>query len=158
MDDRYYATLALIGTVVAGCGPQSPSPLDVVGAVVTAPITAPVMFLSARMNDREAFLERARRNDRPLPPIDARSQEEARATLEKALDLGAIDQGLYWQNDGDASGYAAGGATVIANGQTEDGRICREVLVETAMEGIPTDQRVRTYCQDGGQWKVRSVQ
>ena len=106
-------------------GPEGPSSLEVVGAVVTAPITAPVMFLSARMNDRESFLERARQNDKPLPSIDARSQEEARATLERALELGLIDQGLYWQNDDDASGYAAGGATVIANGRTEDGRICR---------------------------------
>ncbi len=154
MDRHDYVILALVGTLVAGCGPQSPSPLDVVGAVVTAPITAPLMFLSARINDRESFLERARRNDRPLPPIDARSQEEAGAMLGQALAQGVIDQGFYWQNDDDVSGYAAGGATVIANGRTEDGKVCREVLIETVMEGIPSDQRVRTYCRDGDHWSV----
>ena len=76
----------------------------------------------------------------------------ARATLEKALELGRIDEGLYWQNDEDASGYAAGGVTVLATGPTDDGQVCREVLIETAMEGRPTDQRVRMYCRDGARW------
>ena len=78
----------------------------------------------------------------------------ARATLEQALDRGRIEEGIYWQNDEDASGYAAGGATVLATGRTDDGRPCREVLMETAMEGRPTDQRVRTYCWDGAGWRV----
>ena len=158
MAKRDYAILAFAGALVSGCGPESPSPLDVVGAVVTAPITAPVMFLSARWNDREAFLERARQNDRPLPPIDARSREEARATLVHALEQGILDQGFYWQNDDDVSGYASGGATVIANGRTEDGRVCREVLIETVKAGIPTDQRVRTYCRDGDRWSADPAQ
>ena len=55
-------------------------------------ITAPVMFFSARMNNREDFLERARQNQRPLPPMDARSEAQARATLEQALERGAIDE------------------------------------------------------------------
>ena len=76
----------------------------------------------------------------------------ARATLEQALERVTIHEGLYWQNDEDASGYAAGGVTVLATGRTDDGRPCREVLIETAMEGRPTDQRVRTYCRDGARW------
>ena len=78
----------------------------------------------------------------------------ARATLEKALELGRIDEGLYWQNDEDASGFAAGGVTVLATGPTDDGRVCREVLIETTMERRPTDQRVRTYCRDGARWSM----
>ena len=142
--------LVFATSLIAGCAPDGP--LGTVGAIVTAPITAPVMFVSARMNDREDHLERARRNDRPMPPIDANSRAKARATLEKALELGRIDEGLYWQNDEDASGYSAGGVTVLATGPTEDGRLCREVLIETAMERRPTDQRVRTYCRDGARW------
>ena len=138
--------------LIGGCAPDGP--LGTVGAIVTAPVTAPVMFLSARMNDREDHLERARRNDRPLPPIDAESSAMARATLEQALERGRIDAGLYWQNDEDASGYAAGGVTVLATGRADDGRPCREVLSETAMEGRPTDQRVRTYCRDSARWSV----
>ena len=110
------------------------------------------MFFSARMNDREDFLERARRNDRPLPPIDARSRGQAHATLEQALERGAIDQGLYWQNNEDASGYAAGGVTVLASGRTDDGRACREVLIVTTMGHRSSDQRVRTYCQGDKGW------
>lgn len=144
------ALLALGASLMAGCAPDGP--LGAVGAIVTAPITAPVMFVSARMNDREDHLERARQNDRPLPPVDAQSREMARATLEQALDRGTIDEGLYWQNDEDASWYAAGGVTVLAAGRTGDGRSCREVLIETATERRPTDQRVRTYCHDGTGW------
>ena len=144
--------LVLAGIVVAGCAPDGP--LGTVGAIVTAPITAPVMFVSARLNDHEDHLERARRNDRPLPPIDAESTAMARTSLEQALERGKTDAGLYWQNDEDASGYAAGGVTVLATGQTDDGQPCREVLIETAMARRPTDQRVRTYCQDGATWSV----
>ena len=75
-----------------------------------------------------------------------------RAILEQALERGTVDQGLYWQNNEDASGYAAGGFTVLESGETDDGRTCREVLIETAMERRPTDQRVRTYCHDATGW------
>ena len=144
------AVMVMTASLVHGCAPDGP--LGTVGAIVTAPITAPIMFFSARMNDRADFLERARQNHRPLPPIDASSREMARATLDQALDGGTIDQGIYWQNNEDASGYAAGGVTVLATGQTDDSRECREVLIETAMERRPTDQRVRTYCRDGAGW------
>ncbi len=75
-----------------------------------------------------------------------------RATLERTLERGRIEEGLYWQNDDDASEYAADGVTVLATGRTDDGRECREVLIETAMEPRPADQRVRTYCRDGARW------
>ena len=146
------ASLGLAATLTVGCA--SDGPLGAVGAIVTAPITAPVMFVSARMNDREDHLERARRNDRPIPPIDEQSKAMARATLEKALELGRIDEELYWQNDEDASGYAAGGVTVLATRATDNRGLCREVLIETAMEQRPTDQRVQTYCRDGPRWSM----
>ena len=149
---RRPAMLVLGVSLIADCTPDGP--LGTVGAVATAPITAPVMFVSARMNDQEDHLERARRNDRPLPPIDAESTAMAQTTLEQALERGKTDAGLFWQNDRDASGYAAGGVTVLATGQTDDGRPCWEVLVETAMEGRPTDQRVPTYCRNGARWSV----
>ena len=144
--------LMLAASLIFGCAPDGP--LGTVGAIVTAPITAPVMFFSARMNNREDFLERARRNDRPLPPIDANSRAKAQVTMEQALNGGTIDQGIYWQNDQNANGYAAGGVTVLATGRTDYGRPCREVLIETAMERRSTDQRVRTYCRNGAAWSV----
>ena len=110
------ALLVLAASFAAGCAPDGP--LGTVGAIVTAPITAPVMFVSARMNDREDHLKRARRNDRPLPPIDAQSGDMARETLKQALERGTIDEGLYWKNDEDASGYAAGGVREPTRGLT----------------------------------------
>ena len=148
------ALSALAASLLVACTPEGP--LGVVGAIVTAPITAPVMFVSARMHDWEDFLDDARQNARPLPPIDARSQAEAQTTLERALERGEIDQGLYWENNDDVSGNAAGGVTALAAGRMDDGRNCREVLIETVVERRPTDQRVRTYCRDGAGWSVEA--
>lgn len=52
------AVMVMTASLVHGCAPDGP--LGTVGAIVTAPITAPIMFFSARMNDRADFLERAR--------------------------------------------------------------------------------------------------
>ncbi|MDE0213261.1 MAG: hypothetical protein OXN22_04160, partial [Deltaproteobacteria bacterium] len=90
------------------------------------------------------FLKRAKDNHRPLPPIDAKSARLAATTFQQALDQGALDKGVYWENHDDASGYATGGVTVLTTGRTEDRRQCREVLIETAMNAGATDQRVRT--------------
>ena len=146
--------ILLLTAFVAGCANENGTGgvLGVAGAIVTAPIMAPIMFIEARRNDRESFLEERRRNYRPLPPIDAKSGRLSAATLQQALDEGAIDKGVYWDNHDDASGYAAGGVTVIATGRTQDGRQCREVLIETAMKRRPTDQRVRTFCRQGDRW------
>ena len=41
------AVLMLMTVLATGCGQQRP--LDTVGAIVTAPITAPIMFLGGRV-------------------------------------------------------------------------------------------------------------
>ena len=105
------ALLRLVANLVAGCAPDRPP--GAVGAIATAPI----MFVSARMNDREDHLERARRNDRPMPPIDEETRAMAQATLEKALELGRTDEDLYGPNDEHATGHAAGEATVLPTGR-----------------------------------------
>ena len=142
------AMLVLLAILAAGCGREGVTggPLDVVGALVTAPITTPVMTIAARVNGCDAFLESARRNQRPVPPIDAQSRRQAAEALDLALGKDVIGEGVYWQNDKDASGYAAGGGvTGLATGRTDDGRTCREMLIETGMAQQPTDQRVRTF-------------
>ena len=78
----------------------------------------------------------------------------ARETLAQALEKGRIDESLYWQNDDDASGYAAGGVTMIAIRRADEGEPCRKVLIETAMARQPSHQRVRTYCRVGAGWTV----
>ena len=125
-------------------------------AIVTAPVTAPIMFFEARRNDDRVLrdrIENARRNRSPPPPIDARSMERAAAALELALDRGPVNESAYWQNERDESGHVAGGVTVLTDGQADDGRYCREVLVETTVEGLPTDWRVRTFCREDDRWQ-----
>ena len=42
---------------------------------------------------------------------------------------------------------------MLADGQADDGRYCLEVLVETTVESLPTDWRVRSFCRDGDRWQ-----
>ena len=94
---RRIVLLALAGGLVAGCAPDGP--LGTVGAIVTAPITAPVMFVSARMNDREDHLARARRNDRPMlalrrPPVRLASGSHCTNRLSQSCPARAMDSEL----------------------------------------------------------------
>ena len=66
------AMFVLATALVAGCGGKSGpgGPLGVAGAILTAPITAPIMFFEARRNDDRVLHERveaARRNHSPPP-------------------------------------------------------------------------------------------
>ena len=152
------AALVLIASLAAGCGQSSGAgrPLDVAAAIVTAPIIAPIMFFAARRNDGGALherVERARQNQSPPPLIDPRPAARSAATLKLALDRGAENESAYWENAHDATGHVAGGVTVLADGQADDGRYCREVLVETTVEGLPTDWRVRAFCREDDRWQ-----
>ena len=152
------AMFVLATALVAGCGGKSGpgGPLGVAGAILTAPITAPIMFFGARRDDDRVLrdrIEAARRNHSPPPRIDARSTEQASGALQTALARGAVNEAVYWQNRHDASGHVVGAATVLAKGRTSDGQPCREVLIETTVEGLPTDWRTRTLCRTGGRWR-----
>ena len=148
----------LATALVAGCGGKigPGGPLAVAGAILTAPITAPIMFFEARRNNDRVLrdrIEAARRNHSPPPRIDARSRERAATALTAALGRGAVTETVHWQNRHDASGHVVGGAAVLAKGRTGDGQPCREVLIETTVEGLPTDWRTRTLCRTGGRWR-----
>lgn len=144
--------IILLG-VLSACESGGVSP-GTVAAVATAPVMMPVMVFEARRNDREAFLERAKRNRRPLPPLDAESRRMADTALRQALVRGETGEGHYWENDRDGNGRRAGGSTVLSEARTATGALCRDVLAETVAEGLPTDQRVRTWCRHGaGPWE-----
>ena len=152
------AMFALATALVAGCGGKSGpgGPLGVAGAILTAPITAPIMFFEARRNDDRVLRHRikaARRNHSPPPQIDARSRERAAGALQTALARGAVNEAVHWQNWHDASGHVVGAATVLAKGRTSDDQPCCEVLSETTVEDLPTDGRTRTLCRTGGGWR-----
>ncbi len=88
--------IIILGTgILSACGGSGGGPLESAAAIVTAPTTMPIMIFEAWRNDREAFLERARGNVRPLPPLDPESRNMAEATLLLALDRGEIDKGRY---------------------------------------------------------------
>lgn len=86
----------LLFGALSACGSGGPD--DIAAATVTAPVTMPVMIFEARRNGREAFLERARGNRRPLPPLDPESRMMADAALRQALDRGDAGKGIYWEN------------------------------------------------------------
>ena len=146
------ALLVLTAGLAQGCGHDNP--LATAGAIVTAPITAPILLFEARRNDRDAFLEQARRNDAPLPPMDTRSRRRAQAALEEALERAAVGEHRQWRNDRDANGRAGGEVTVLADVRADDGRPCREVLIATMTPRGMLDQRVRTWCLDATGWKA----
>ena len=141
--------IILVTVILSACGGGGGGPLDPVAAIVTAPITMPIMIFEARRNDREKFLEQARDNLRPLPALDQESRKMADATLKLALNRGEIDKGHYWENNQDRNGRRAGGVTVLSTDHLVTETVCREVLIETVIEGQPTDQRVRTWCRYG---------
>ena len=147
--------VAAAALLAAGCTPMEV--VGTVGAVVFAPITATIMAVEARRNDRGSEVERARKNDEPPPAIDSNSTEQARATLElaleQALDEGVVGQDFYWENPDDAEVGPVSGLVMIVPVEQEDaaGR-CREALIGTFLERH-TDLRVRTYCRDGDAWR-----
>lgn len=148
------AMIILVTGILSACGGGGGGSLESVAAIVTAPITMPIMIFEARRNDREAFLDQARENLRPLPPLDPESRKMADDTLLLALDRGQIDKGYYWENNQDRNGRRAGGVTVLSTEHLASESVCREVLIETVIEGQPTDKRVRTWCRHGMEpWK-----
>ena len=42
---------------------------------------------------------------------------------------------------------------MLAGGQADDGRYCFEALVETTVESLPTDWRVRSFCREDDRWQ-----
>ncbi|MYE23334.1 MAG: hypothetical protein F4Y01_05255 [Gammaproteobacteria bacterium] len=138
--------VAAIALLATGCSVTET--VKTVGAVVFAPVTALIMTVEARRNDRWALVERARKNDAPPPTIDADSTERARGAIEKALEHGAVGQDFYWENADDAELGAISGRVMIATDQEDGARRCRDVYMATYF-GHDWDQRVKTYCRDG---------
>ena len=147
------APLALAATIIHGCG--TAEPLETVAAIVTAPIIAPIMIFEARRNDRESFLEKARRNDRVLPPLDETSQAIAQAALKPVLENGTVGRTVGWENRAERSGATGGGVTVLATWTSDDTKQCRELLIERHIGRKATGQRVRTYCRENEGWRAR---
>lgn len=141
------AAMALLAT---GCSVTET--VKTVGAVVFAPVTALIMTIEARRNDRWALVERARKNDSPPPTIDADSTERARGAIEKALEYGTVGEDFYWENANDTELGAVSGQVMVAADQEGGAQQCREVYLATYFRHN-FDQRVKTYCRDGdGAW------
>ena len=115
------AMFVLATALVAGCGGKSGpgSPLGVAGAILTAPITAPIMFFERDATTAGVRVTEARRiGAEPLasaPNRRAFSGTGRGGTSDRARG-GAVNETVHWQNRHDASGHVVGGATVLAKG------------------------------------------
>lgn len=143
--------------LLAGCEAKNvpaASPLDLLGPLVNAPISAPLSALGIRPNDGTASAPELHTNPRALEGLDLPSQVLAQRNLAYALEEGRPHAGVYWENPANRGARAAGAATVMQETTHEDGRRCREVLVETELEGEPSDKRLLTYCRSEAGWLI----
>ena len=151
------APVLALATLGAGCAKtDSPatSPLDLLGPLVNAPISAPLAALGIRLDDGTASAPELHANPRALEGLDLPSQVLAQRNLAYALEEGRPHAGVYWENPANRGARAAGAATVMQETTQEDGRRCREMLVETELEGEPSDKRLLTYCRSEAGWLI----
>ena len=150
------AGLAL-ATLVAGCATKdfpTDSPFDLLGPLVNAPIHAPFSAWGLRPDDGVTTEPELHANPRALEGLDLPSQVLSQRNLAYALKEGRLHVGVYWENPANRGARAAGAATVMQETTHEDGRRCREVLVETEMEGEQSDKRLLTYCRGEVGWLI----
>ena len=151
------AAVLALAVLAAGCATKNvptTSPFDLLGPLLNAPVMAPFSALGVRPDDGVTTLPELHRNPRALEGLDLPSQVLAQRNLAYALEQGRLHVGVYWENPANRGGRAAGAATVIEDSTHEDGRGCREVLIETEMEGEPTDKRLLTYCRSEAGWLI----
>ena len=153
------APVLALATLVAGCAKTdfpSTSPFDLLGPLVNAPISAP-------FSPRWAYVSTmARRARRSCTPTHGRSRAwtcrhrySRRRNLAYALEEGRPHAGVYWENPANQRALAPqGAATVVQETTQEDGRRCREMLVETELEGEQSDKRLLTYCRSEAGWLI----
>ena len=151
------APTLVLATLLAGCAatdfPTS-SPFDLLGPLVNAPISAPFSALGIRPDDGTFALPELHDNPRALEGLDLPSQVLAQRNLAYALEQGRRHISVFWENPANDGGRAAGAATVIQDSTHEDGRRCREMLIETEMENEAADRRLLTYCRSEAGWLI----
>ena len=153
---KLVSVLAL-AALVAGCATKNvptASPFDLLGPLVNAPISATFSALGIRFDDGVTTEPELHHNPRALEGLDLPSQVLAQRNLAYALEQGRLHVGVYWENPANRGARAAGAATVVRDTTHEDGRRCREVLIETEMEGEPADKRLLTYCRSEAGWLI----
>lgn len=154
---RNPAAVLVLTALVAGCATKNlptTSPFDLLGPLVNAPIMAAFSAFGISPDDGMTTLPELHRNPRALEGLDLPSQVFAQRNLAYALEQGRLRVGVYWENPANHGGRAAGAAIIIQDMTHEDGRRCRDVLIETEMEGEPTDKRLLTYCPSEAGWLI----
>ncbi len=153
---RKLAPVVAAALLLAGCEVRNPSaadPLDLLGTLVNTPIGAHFAALGIPLGDGATTEPELHASPRALDGLDLPSQALARRNLDYALEEGRAQVGVYWENTANRGGRAAGAATVMRETTDEDGRRCREVLIETEMESEATDKRLLTYCRGEAGWQ-----
>ena len=151
------ASVVALTMLLAGCEAKNvptASPFDLLGPLLNAPISAPLAALGIRLDEGATSVPDLHANPRALEGLDLPSRILTQRNLAYALEEGRLRVGVYWENPANRGGRAAGVATVMQEMTHEDGRRCREVLIETEMESEATDKRLLTYCHSEAGWLI----
>lgn len=151
------APVLALATLVSGCAKTdfpTTSPFDLLGPLVNAPIGAPFSTSGVRLDDGMATPPELHDNPRALEGLDLPSQVLAQRNLAYALEQGRLHVSVYWENPANQGARAAGAATIMQESTHEDGRRCREMLIETELEGEQSDKRLLTYCRSEAGWLI----
>ena len=160
---RRHPLLATLAALAAGCAPTSDmiTPLDIIGELINAPFAGPIAAVETfeipfdlQRDEDEASTQELHRNPQALEGLDQHSQALVYRNLRYALEHGRLEIGVYWENPANRGGRAGGAATVVRESENDRGRTCREVLVETEMEGEQTDTRLSTFCRGEAGWQI----
>ena len=122
------AMLVVGVTALAGCSN--------VAAVATAPVTLPVMAVSARLNDDGPSIEEQRRSP------EWRADEALVRALERDV-AGAVET---WTSP---HGPSSGSASLLERTTGSEGRSCWRVRRDSTIAGHVSETLVQTFCPVG---------
>ena len=155
VDVMQYSLVVALTVLVSGCTQmtENATPIDFLGVLANAPIVAPILALGADEQDIGTSAPELQSNPRALEGQDAHSQQLALRNLAYVLEQGRPRARVYWENPANNGGRAGGVATLARETKDDKGRSCREVVIETELEGEPTDKRMVTFCRSETGWR-----
>lgn len=131
MRHRGIVAAAMAATLATGCSEMA--------AVATAPVTATVMTIGARLNDDGLSADELRQT----------SEWQADAALMRALEQGIEGSSATWSNPSDPEGPASGRATLLSRSRGTEGETCWRVRTESRIGSAPAETSTRLLCPVG---------
>ena len=151
-----FVALTALPALTAGCAQNgmSANPFGVLDGLVNASLSASMRVLGVQPDEGATAGPELHLNPQALEGLDAQSRRVAERNLAYTLEQGRPDVPVYWENPANRGGPTRGAATLIRESKDDEGRRCREVLVETAMEPGPADRRLLTFCRTRTGWRL----